>query len=567
MYLTCGQVSPIHPARAVFRGARYSRYDVKRGTKPQYLSRLPEHPNFEDLKKQAKDLLRQYQANDPAAFHRFRESLPAAGGLDDAAIASLGLKLDDARSVIAREYGKPSWRNLRNYVDWRSSKLSSARQDAVPLWLHNVYGHDHDRPRPDLAAMALAERPDLGQGDLMLACATGDEAAVSAAIAADPARVHRLGNPWICAGCKLSLAMPPLVAVTHSTLLQLPQFRDKMQRCARLLLAAGADPNQSVEHNGHPLSALYGAAGKNHDADLTRLLLGAGANPNDGESLYHSMETRELECARLLLEAGAQVEGSNALHHQLDSDNLPGLLLLLQYTKDVNDRSSTIGSPLIWAIRRGRSRAHVEALLAAGADPHAKTKDGVSAYRFALESGLPEVADALASAGAAEELSWQDQFVAACARSDRAEALRIRAEHPDVFSQLSEIQLRQLPNLTEAGKHAAVRLMVELGWPIAVQGGDWKATALNLAVFQGNAGLARFLLEQGASWKEPHGFGDNVNGTLSWASRNQPTENGDWVACARALVEHGMPILELEGHYSDQVTAFLAQARDQLKSR
>ena len=142
------------------------------------MARLPDRPNFEHLKKQAKDLLRLYRNHDPSAFERFRRALPAAAGKDDNAIAALDLKLRDAQSAIAREYGFPTWRNLRNNVDWRNSRTSEAREDAVPLWLHQVYGHENDRPNPQLAARMLAERPDLGSGDLMLACAIGDEAAV-----------------------------------------------------------------------------------------------------------------------------------------------------------------------------------------------------------------------------------------------------------------------------------------------------------------------------------------------------------------------------------------------------
>ncbi len=443
------------------------------------------------------------------------------------------------------------------------SRFAQSRKDAVPLWLHDVYGHQYDRPRPMLAAQKLAERPDLGQGDLFLACASGDESAIRNAIADDPASINSLTKNWQCPCCKEMLDMPALVAVTHSGLLQLPEFRDRLQRCARVLLEAGADPNQSWPHqpSGHPPSALYGAAGKNHDPELTRLLLDAGANPNDNESLYHSTESPDLTCTRLLLEAGARVEGTNAVHHILDRDELDGLNLLLAYVKDFNALTSTIGNPLIWAIRRRRSRRHVEALLAAGADPHVKTSHGVSAYHFALQNGLPEVAEALAYAGAGpvagEILSAEDQFVAACARADDAEARRILAERPDIFESLSDSQLKQLPQLMEGRATDAVKLMVKLGWPIAVRGGDWSASALNLAVFQGYAEMTRFLLGNGATWAERHGFNDNVRGTLSWASRNNDPASGDWVGCAKALVEHGMPI-DLQGDYSEEVADFFA---------
>jgi ankyrin repeat protein len=414
-----------------------------------------------------------------------------------------------------------------------------------------------------LAARKLAEHPDLGQGDLFLACASGDESAIDRALAADPACVHSLSNKWRCPCCKEILDMPALVAVTHSGLLQVPRFRDRLRRCVRMLLDAGADPNQTWLHKpgDYSLSALYGAAGKNHDPELTKMLLDAGANPNDNESLYHSTESPDLTCMRLLLEGGARVEGTNAVHHILDRDELDGLKLLLAYVKDCSALTSTIGNPLIWAIRRRRSRAHVEALLAAGIEAHVMTSNGVSAYRFALQNGLPEVAEVLAQAGAGtragETLSIEDQFVAVCALGDETEARRILAERPDIFQSLSDSQLRQLPELMESRATDAVKLMIKVGWPIAVQGGDWQASALNLAVFQGDAEMTRFLLEHGASWTERHGFNDDVRGTLSWASRNNDPENGDWVGCAKALVDHGMPI-NLQGEYSDEVEQFFA---------
>jgi ankyrin repeat protein len=432
----------------------------------------------------------------------------------------------------------------------------------IALWLHKAYGHDTEHADPEFAARRLAEIPDFVQGDLFLACAIGDEQTVRDAITADRSSVNLTRKDWRCPGCKRYLDMPPLFAVTHSTLVRLPHFAERLRRCARLLLDAGADPNCSWKDGDHSLSALYGAAGKNHDPQLTRMLLEAGANPTDGESLYHAMETEDPTCARLLLEAGARVEGSNALHHVLDWDGLEMLRLLLAHTKDVNDRAGGLGNPLIWAIRRRRSLAHIEALLQAGADPHAKTKDGVSAFRFALQTGLTEVADALRRAGAAsgpsgeETLSVEDEFVAACARADRAAARSLLDQNPDMFIRLSEAQLRQLPNLMEARKLDAVRLMVELGWPIDARGGDWGASVLNMAVYQGDPVWTRFFLEHGSSWTEQHNYGD-VPGVLGWASRNQPP-GPDWVGCARALVEHGMPIPQSFVDYSPAVAAYFA---------
>jgi hypothetical protein len=126
--------------------------------------------------------------------------------------------------------------------------------------------------------------------------------------------------------------------------------------------------------------------------------------------------------------------------------------------------------------------------------------------------------------------------------------------------------------IAEGGNEGAMT-MVRLGWPIAARGGDWNASALNLAVFRGDAAMTRFLLEHGASWTERHGHDDNACGTLGWASCNQPVADGDWVGCARALIDHGMPRalpdpdnserVMIDGHskrFSDEVSALLLEA-------
>jgi ankyrin repeat protein len=513
------------------------------------MNRLPDRSNLDHLKKQAKDLIRLYRNRDPQAIARFRRALPAASGWSDEETASLKLRLHDAQSCVAREYGFACWTDLRRYVEAQPASGDN-REARLLHWLKLVYSGEvaggSNRENPRLAVRMLLEDPDLAADSPYLACAVGDEGALRQATETDPAWVNRPGGP---------LHLPPLLAITHSSLLQVPEFRERLHRSARFLLSAGADPNQRIGNRWPPaslrkpdddqrLSALYGAAGKNHDAELTKVLLDAGADPNDGESLYHSVES--LACTRVLLEHGARIAEANALYRVLDLDNLAVLELLLRRGADPNEpaRSPPLtdwGSPLLWAIRRRRSRKHIEALLQAGADPSARTASGISAYSLALQFGLGEVAELLQANGGAEPISEDERFVAACARGDEAEAQRIRSRRPDLPASLPATRLRVLPDMIAEGGDEGAMLMIKLGWPIAARGGDWNASALNLAVFRGNVPLTRFLLENGASWKEEHGHGDNVCGTLSWASCNEPVAGGDWVGCARALVEHGLP--------------------------
>lgn len=509
---------------------------------------LPDRLNLDHLKKQAKQLLRLYRSRDAAAMARFRSALPAAAGISDDALSSRARRLHDAQSCIAREHGFASWPDLKRYVEVQAT-AQQARAVRILHWLQLVYRGDvsgtSGRSNLRIALRMLAEDPGLVAGDPYLACAIGDEAAVRRATEADPSWVDRPGGP---------LQMPPLLAVAHSGLLRVEEFRARLHGCARLLIAAGADVNQRIHSRWppasiekpdmrYPLSTLYGAAGANHDLELTKLLLAAGADPNDDESLYHSLE--DPACARLLLERGARIAESNAMYRAIDLEDDTAMKLLLAHGGDPNEpaRNAPLtdwGSPLAWAIYRRRPE-HVKALLDAGADPSHATREGISPYRLALQFGLTEAAAALQAKTDAPELSEDERFIAACACSDEAGARVVLLRRPDLPGALSAAQLRLLPDMAAAGADDVVKLMVRLGWPIAVRGGDWDASALNLVVFRGDAGMTRFLLEHGAKWTEQHGHGDNACGTLSWASLNEPVDGGDWAGCARALLDHGMP--------------------------
>src|SRR5262249_45396333 len=83
---------------------------------------LPDRPNLEHLKKQAKSLLHAARAKEPEALQRLR-ILPAPPATEVA--------LHDAQSVIAREYGFKSWNELREHVEERTLSFAAAVDEFV----------------------------------------------------------------------------------------------------------------------------------------------------------------------------------------------------------------------------------------------------------------------------------------------------------------------------------------------------------------------------------------------------------------------------------------------------
>lgn len=453
---------------------------------------------------------------------------------------------------MAREYGFDSWAQLKDYVELQAASADAATQKRQ--WRRWAFGHGYQVAKPRLAERLLHAHPGLLADEPALACAVGDVATVRAAIAAD--------SGWVNAPHADS-GMPPLACASFSGMVVLPAYAPGIRACIDLLLEAGADPDArwiDPQFPDDPLSALYGAAGRNHDIAITQRLLAAGADPNDHESLYHATEADDPALVRLLLEAGARVTGSNALFRALDYERPETLRLLLAHGGDPNETGPG-GCPLLHAIRRRRSTGIIGILLDAGADPSARGKQGVSAYRLARSRGLDDIAERLLQAGAVADERPGDAFLGACARADRTAVQAMLLARPDLIGKLSPGALRLLPEQAANGCDDAVRVMVEAGWPIDARGGDIDGSALNWAVFRGDAALAAFLLAHGAHYDERHGYNDNVYGTLSFASIAETTPGGDWLGCARALIEAGSPLPAERYEFPEEIAAYFEELR------
>ncbi len=91
---------------------------------------LPARPSLEQLKKQAKDLVKAHADKHAAALALIRAHLPAAMGKSDEEIARQSFALHDAQSVVARQHGFPSWEALREAVEKTSADVAEPEAPA-----------------------------------------------------------------------------------------------------------------------------------------------------------------------------------------------------------------------------------------------------------------------------------------------------------------------------------------------------------------------------------------------------------------------------------------------------
>jgi ankyrin repeat protein len=495
---------------------------------------LPDSPDLDQLRKQAKELLRAARGADPAALARFR-ILPSLAHAGDEELAQTTLALHDAQSVIAREHGFPSWNALRDRIE----ELTLGFDDAVREFVEAATDG-----RTSRAERLLALHPRIASATIHTVLVLGNLDAFESHLARRPGLVRETGGPrdW-----------EPLHYICYDSLAHsATSDADGLVAIARRLLALGADPNARFPwlHHGVRRPVLWGATRVVRLPALASALLEAGADPNDGVTLPLAASAGDVETLELLHAHGANLDqpwatdGSHALYAILHwSTTDVGVRWLLEHGADHDPVFAANGETPLHVAARRWDVALVEALVRRGADVSRRRLDGRTPYAVAALNGNRAVADWLRTHGASDELEPVDRLVAACARGDRAAAEAMLATRPALRGEIVAEHYVALHQAAEQGDVAALALMLDCGFDPNRGDEEIGKTALHSAAMAGRPDAVRLLLVRGASPdtrdREFHGQ------PLVWAaegSRSHADRARDYAEVGRLLLDAGSPV-------------------------
>ena len=445
------------------------------------MSVLPEHPDLEQARRQAKELLQAARGGDAAAVARL-------------AAVSAPLSLAGAQLALARELGQPSWPALVREIEARNASIPENVVRFLSCSVNLQIG---------VAARMLHENPALAESGFPAAVVLGDVARVEAELRRDPGAATRVDprSGWTalhlaCASrFHLDAARAPGLAVV-----------------ARLLLDGGADIDG--ESGGRrcwrPLEcAVTSANSSRNNEQIIRLLLDRGAPVRPETVLASLYAAGGTWCLELLTEAAAGKPEvfTEALAEAVAEPNLDAVAILL----------------------------------AAGADPDAPGPEGRTARRRGLTAGVAATVDLLGGAGP----DPVERLLEAIATGDGDGARGLVAAEAGLVSRLEDADRAALVAAAEHGNRASVGLMLELGFPIEARReatDDDGATALHAAAWAGSAETVALLLDHGADlsardtrWQSQPLEWALVGSGEAPASAPAP----DWVATVALLLDAG----------------------------
>jgi ankyrin repeat protein len=469
---------------------------------------LPARPSLEQYRKQAKELLKAYRSADVETIRRVKKNHPRFENLSAPGFDVTKFALADAQLVIAREHGFESWPKFTKRIEVINSEIA-ALKNPVAAFIEAAIWHG----TLDAAEAILAVHPEIAHNSIHVAAILGDDAAVRRFIATDPQNATKKEAPY---------DGDALVYLCLSKYLRLDKTRSEaFLRAATALLDAGADPNsgfRSKDDYHEWETALYGAAGVAHHAELTRLLLERGADPNDNETFYHAPETYDNGALKVLVESGKMRADllAGMLLRKADWHDYDGMKYLLEHGADPNLMTMWGYTALHQAIRRDNALRNIELMLEHGADPAIKTVTKIAAhfppvngqrtaFAIAAHRGRGDALEAMERRGIAMEFRGVDRLIAACARNEAAAASAIAEREPQLMQELLAEGGRLLSEFVGPNNDEGVRMLLDLGVPVdALYDGDpyfdiaKDSTALHVAAWKAWPKTVKLLIERGA---------------------------------------------------------------------
>jgi ankyrin repeat protein len=441
---------------------------------------LPSHPNLEQLKKQAKSLLKGHQAAVPAMLARIREYHPRWQKSSPVPIANARFTLADAQLVLAGEYGFATWSALKAHV--RSQQVS-----------------------PSMEATIRSLQDAAGRGDLAL---------LDALLAADAGLINETAGPGV------------RTALHHAVF-------GKNEAGVRFLLERGADPNIRCEgDNAYPLHF----AAEKQLFPIIRLLIEHGADPI-GEGDYHELGVvgwataweyvhASQEIVHYLLAHGARHNIFSAVATG-DAEAIRQLVSLVSADLERRmDMANRRRRPLHLAVIKQQPRSLI-ALLDLGANTESLDEAGFTALDQAALIGETEMAQVLIDRGAKVRLP------AAVALQQTRNIERLLHRDPDTLKpggRWGNLILRA----SERAPGTVIEALIQAGASVDVRDdpktsvdSTFGYTPLHAAAFNGNFGAAAVLLKHGANVRARE---EKYHGTpAGWANYAGHTEVRDLI--------------------------------------
>lgn len=413
---------------------------------------LPARPNLEQLKKQAKSLLKGHQSASPESLTRIRENHPRHRHSSAAEIANSAFTLANARFAIAHEYGFASWSKLKAHVA-----------------LHT--------PEPSTAEAVESLREAAGQGDLPRLNTLLDQ---------HPELIDEPGGPGV------------RTALHHAVF-------GKSEAAVKLLLERGANPNIRCEgDNAYPL---HFAVEKNL-TPIVKLLVEHGAD-TVGEGDYHELGVLGWATAWDYIQADPETVNYLLAHHARHNifsavamGDLEAIRELVRRTPaDLEKRmNGTLmrRMPLHLAVVK-KQMGSLVTLLNLGANTESIDEAGLTALDLAALIGETELARILLDRGAKVRLP------AAVALNRARDVERLLARDPGTLKPDGR-WARLIVRAAECASADVIEALIVAGADVNINDNPgtsidctWGYSPLHSAGWHGSLGAIEVLMRHGAN--------------------------------------------------------------------